>query len=129
MCHSISRGHAAWLRDKPLGIEARAPGLEANAHWRAFTGCNTAVREGAAAIRGNVSPRAASGGPIHARLAPGNSAVTFAHAPLRREVGFCANPPLLTRTALEASPAPQMLGLTPAPPPAAGRPAPGATVG
>ena len=44
--------------------------------------------------RGNVSPRAASGGPIHARLALGNSAVpALAHAPLRRGPDSCAESP------------------------------------
>src|SRR5262245_66246763 len=118
MCHSISRGHAAWLRDKPLGIEARAPGLEANAHWRAFTGCNTAVREGAAAIRGNVSPRAASGGPIHARLAPGNSAVCALRMFIQTRGGVLGKPAASDAHRAGDIPSPQMLGLAPGPPPA-----------
>ncbi len=49
--------------------------------------------------RGNVSPRAASGGPIHARLAPGNSAVPASRM-LRSDADrfFAKNHPLPTRT-------------------------------
>ena len=37
--------------------------------------------KGAAEVRGDMSPRAASGGPIHARLAPGNSAMPALRMP------------------------------------------------
>jgi len=49
-------------------------------------------------VRGNMSPKAASGGPIHARLALGNSAMPALYMPRSDAPGFWANPALLTRT-------------------------------
>src|SRR5262245_13469859 len=91
-------------------MEARAPGLEPTRLGGGFTGCNAAVREGAAAIRGNVSPRAASGGPIHARLAPGNSAVCALRMLTQTRGRALSQPAALTRTALEACLAPKCWG-------------------
>jgi hypothetical protein len=76
--------------------------------------------------RGEVSPRAAGGGPIHARLALGNPAVPALRM-LRSDADrlFAKSHPLPTRTdrLLEVALGPD-LGRVPAPPPAAYGPAP-----
>jgi hypothetical protein len=49
-------------------------------------------------VRGDVSPKAAVGGPVHARLALGNSAVPVLGMPRSDADGFPQNRPLPTRT-------------------------------
>ena len=85
MCHSISRGRAVPLRHKP---PLRAKVCEPRARWpeTPILGDGLLVLaqrfgKGAAEVRGDMSPRAASGGPIHARLAPGNSAMPALRMP------------------------------------------------
>ena len=94
MCHSISRGSAVSslqgrregqvreIRGRPGAIARQARGRNGQAR------VDTEVRDGTAKVRGDVSPRAASGGPIRSRLTPGNSAVPALRMPRSDASGF-----------------------------------------
>ena len=107
--HTVDRGAscATPSREVVLCRSAHRPPLDANAlaspgpdgPRRArvgggFAGSAQRFGMGAAKSRGDVSPRAAGGGPIHARLALGNPAVpALRMPPLRREPILCRESP------------------------------------
>ena len=85
LCRPVTAAAGWYARRsrKPAGPIARQPrGRNGRAR------VDTAVRDGAARCRGNMSPRAASGGPIRSRLTPGNSAVPALRMPRSDALAF-----------------------------------------